>query len=298
MDVQVNLNLDIGEKLVEKIADAVEIIYDPYGDKKAYKELVKTIFNDIGENETLSYEDKIGIAQECRFLLKKNKNRKKIISDAIGYLQENASPNLVDDSWLVNFWDKAGTVSDEMFQNLWSRILAEEVNKPNTVSKRLLHNLSLMSTYDANNFINLCRFCFFEQIYKVAHPIIFIKDDSAFYSSFDITSDVLKELEQFSLIETNYDTGFVFLNRKILTYGQTSLDMQAKRIPVGNVKLTSDGQKLFSIISKSQDSKILDYTIEKLQYTNCEIKAYFRTHVNTPYASQVASLLDKSSAQN
>ena len=76
MDVQINL--DVGEKLVEKIADAVEIIYDPYGDKKAYKELVKTIFNDIGENETLSYEEKIGIAQECRFLLKKNKNRKKI----------------------------------------------------------------------------------------------------------------------------------------------------------------------------------------------------------------------------
>lgn len=273
MDVQINL--DVGEKLVEKIADAVEIIYDPYGDKKAYKELVKTIFNDIGENETLSYEEKIGIAQECRFLLKKNKNRKKIISDAIGYLQENASPNLVDDSWLVNFWDKAGTVSDEMFQNLWSRILAEEVNKPNTVSKRLLHNLSLMSVNDANNFMNLAKFCFLDKYdNNISQPIVYIKEDPDFYASYGIYSYVLKELEQFSLIETNYDTGFAFINRKILFYLRTTLEIDAPRIPIGNVRLTADGQKLFAIISKSQRDKILDYTVEKLQYKNCETKTY------------------------
>ena len=282
MDVQINL--DVGEKLVEKIADAVEIIYDPYGDKKAYKELVKTIFNDIGENETLSYEEKVGIAQECRFLLKKNKNRKKIISDAIGYLQENASPNLVDDSWLVNFWDKAGTVSDEMFQNLWSRILAEEVNKPNTVSKRLLHNLSLMSVNDANNFMNLAKFCFLDKYdNNISQPIVYIKEDPDFYASYGIYSYVLKELEQFSLIETNYDTGFAFNNRKILFYLRTTLEIDAPRIPIGNVRLTADGQKLFAIISKSQRDKILDYIVEKLQYKNCETKMYRSTKIQSRY---------------
>ena len=189
-------------------------------------------------------------------------------------MQESASPNSVDDSWIVNFWDKAGTVSNEMFQNLWSRILAEEVNNPNTVSKRLIHNLSLMSVSDANNFMNLSKFCFLDKVdNNISQPIIYIKEDPDFYAAYGIYSYVLKELEQFSLIETNYDTGFIFRNRKILYYSGTTLDINAPRIPIGNVRLTSDGQKLLSITSESPRDKILDYTIEKLQYKQCEIRS-------------------------
>lgn len=284
MDMQIHM--DVGEKLVEKIAGAVEIIYDPYGDKKAYRELVRSVFHDISKNDALSDKEKICITNELRFLIKKNKNRETIISNSIGYLNESARPDLIENSWLVNFWDKAGTVSDEMFQDLWSRILAEEVNKPNTISKRLLHNLSLMSVTDANNFLNLAKFCFLDKNdNSISQPIIYIKEDPDFYASYGIYSYILKELEQFSLIETNYDTGFAFNNRKILFYLRTTLEIDAPRIPIGNVRLTGDGQKLFAIISKSQKDKILDYTVEKLQYKNCETKTYRSTKIESKYTS-------------
>lgn len=281
MNVNFNFN-NVVDKLIEKIAGAVEVLYDPNGDKMAYRDLSATILQDIGENKELSYEERISIAQECSFLLKKNRNRRKIISDSIEYLDENASPNLVDDSWLVNFWDKAGTVSDEVFQNLWSHILAKEVNEPNTISKRLLHNLSLMSNNDANNFLNLAQFCFIDKnVQDISHPIIFIKEDPEFYASFGIYSNVLKELEQFCLIETNYDSGFAFKNGKILSYLQSTLEINAPRIPIGNVRLTTDGQKLLTIISKSHKDIILDFTIEKLQYKKCNTKIYRSTHIKS-----------------
>ena len=59
--MDMHVNIDVGEKLVEKIAGAVEIVYDPRGDKKTYREFVRNIFRDIGEDKSISYEEKIGI---------------------------------------------------------------------------------------------------------------------------------------------------------------------------------------------------------------------------------------------
>lgn len=38
--MQIEVHLSAGEKLIEKIARAIEIVYDPIGDKKAYKTLI------------------------------------------------------------------------------------------------------------------------------------------------------------------------------------------------------------------------------------------------------------------
>lgn len=262
---------DLKTKLIHKIADAVEILYDPYGLREAQKNYTKLLLEKIVNDDNLSIEEQMAAIQEYEFLLKKNKNRHKIISEAQSFLSEEAQPEKVDDSWIVNFWDKAGTVTDSVFQEMWSRILAEEVNHPSTISKRLLLNLSLMSSEDANKFLNLSRFCFLDKFVDMAHPIIYIKEFSGDYAKSKITTDMLKELEQFDLIETNYETGFSFKKKKVLTYQDYVIELYARRIPVGNVKLTADGQKLFKIIKKQNNNQILDYTIEKLQYKKCNV---------------------------
>lgn len=276
---------EVSDKLIEKIAQAVEIVYDPYGLKKAQRDFTSIFIKDLANNNDLPIDERMALIQEYEFLLKKNKNRKKIIQDTSPYLNEGAQPKAVDDSWVVNFWDKSGTISDSFFQDLWSRILAEEVNNPKTVSKKLLHNLSLMSKKDANNFLNLSRFCFYDKKQNIAHPIIFIKEHAGDYSHSKITTKVLNELEQYSLIETNYETGFAFNNKKVLCYQNYIVELRGKRIHVGNVRLTEDGQKLFKIIDKKNNSQIFEYTIEQLQYNNTSVQVTNK-YSGTNYGSQ------------
>ncbi len=263
---------EINEKLIEKISEAVGIIYDPYGLKKGQREFTKVLFEKTANRDDLSLEEQMALIQEYKFLLSKNKNRGAIVKKAYKHLKDTAEPNDVDNSWIFNFWDKSGTVSDEALQDIWGKILANQVNDPNSISKRLLHNLSLMSKQDADNFSNLARFCFDDYKDDIAHPLIFIKDHSKTYANSRITTDMLKELELFSLIETNYETGFAFEKKKVFTYQNRIIEVKKDRIEAGNVKLTEDGQRLYKIIGKRERSEIFEYTIERLQYRDCSIK--------------------------
>ncbi len=263
---------EINEKLIEKISEAVGIIYDPYGLKKGQREFTKVLYEKTANRDDLSLEEQMALIQEYKFLLSKNKNRGTIVKKAYEHLKDTAEPNAVDNSWIFNFWDKAGTISDDTLQDIWGKILANQVNEPNSISKRLLHNLSLMSKQDAENFSNLARFCFDDYKDDIAHPLIFIKDHSKTYANSRITTNMLKELELFSLIETNYETGFAFEKKKILRYQNQIVEIEKDRIEAGNVRLTEDGQRLYRIIGKKERNDIFDYTIERLQYNNCDVK--------------------------
>ena len=263
---------EINEKLIEKISEAVGIIYDPYGLKKGQREFTKVLYEKTANRDDLSLEEQMALIQEYKFLLSKNKNRSTILKKAYKHLKDDAEPNEADNSWIFNFWDKSGTISDEMLQDIWGKVLANEVNEPHSISKRLLHNLSLMSKHDADNFSNLARFCFDDYKDDIAHPLIFIKDHSKTYANSRITTNMLKELELFSLIETNYETGFAFEKKKVFTYQNRIIEVKKDRIEAGNVRLTEDGQRLYKIIGKRERSEIFEYTIERLQYRDCNVK--------------------------
>ena len=271
MDFNVTANLSESVKiLIEKISNAVGILYDPLGIKRGKRAFVDSLYSNIINDNTLSWQEKAAIINECILVLKKSKNRSDIINKAIPLVNQNANPRGIDDSWILNFLDKSGTVSEEDMQIIWSRILAEEANEPNTVSKRLLHNLALMSKKDALNFINLSKFCFFDKKANLVHPIIFIKDFPRLYADWNITTKILNELDQFFLIETNYDNNFIFKERKELIYTNCFIEVYSKKINVGNVRFTEDGQVLFQMIDKLNEYKILEFIIsvwENLKYT-------------------------------
>ncbi len=271
MEITIDAN-EMGGKLIDKISNAIDVVFDPQGLKKGQRTFSKIFFTELANRDDLSIEEKMAMIQEYRFLLFKNKNIYKIIFGAEKYLLDTAMPEKIDDSWIAVFWDKAGVILDEELQEIWSKVLAQEANRPNSISKRLLHNLSLMSLEDARNFENIGRFCFDDKRYDLAHPIIYIREHPGAYKKSGITTKILKELELFSLIETNYDTGFAFNNRQLLTYMGYSIEVKAKRINVGNVKLTEDGQRLYKIIEKQRKEQIFAYTIENLEYKNCSIK--------------------------
>lgn len=267
--------------VVNKICDAVgfvvqDMIWDPTGLKRARINTADAYLKNILDSE-MSYEEKRVLIQEFKLMFKKSDNRKEIINNAFPHIEETSNPENVENGWIFDFWDKSGSISTEDLQKLWGKVLAQEINKPNTVSKKLLHNLSIMSYQDALNFMNLCRFCFEDTFKDLAYPFIYIKERKNTYENSKITTNILKELEQFSLIEINYDTGFCFYNKIKISHGRYDAVILADKIPAGNVILTTDGQVLYKIVKELSESnrnkhQIFEYVIEHLQNQKCNIE--------------------------
>ena len=267
--------------VINKICDAVgfvvqDMIWDPTGLKRARINTADAYLKNILDSE-MSYEEKRVLIQEFKLMFKKSDNRKEIINNAFPHIEETSNPENVENGWIFDFWDKSGSISTEDLQKLWGKVLAQEINKPNTVSKKLLHNLSIMSYQDALNFMNLCRFCFEDTFKDLAYPFIYIKERKNTYENSKITTNILKELEQFSLIEINYDTGFCFYNKIKISHGRYDAVILADKIPAGNVILTTDGQVLYKIVKELSESnrnkhQIFEYVIEHLQNQKCNIE--------------------------
>lgn len=248
--------------LIEKISNAIGYIYDPNGLIPANREFTSYFAKTIAQDTNLSPEEKFAINAEMNVLMKKNNNRKDIIEKTISKLDSNSKPIQISDDWMFDFWEKAGAIHNEELKNLWSNIFIHELNNPSSVSKRLLHNVSIMSHKDALDFVDFTKFCFYDTVHiDLAHPIIFIKDNEDMYNRFGITTQILHKLEQYSLIETNYDVGFAYKNKKRFLYTNCYITLEAKIIPAGYVQLTEDGQVLLSVVDKINSTKILDFII-------------------------------------
>lgn len=267
--------------VINKICDAVgfvvqDMIWDPTGLKRARKNTADTYLKNILDSD-MSYEEKQVLIQEFKLMFKKSDNRKKIINNSFSHIEDVSNLEKVENGWVFEFWDKSGSVSTEDLQKLWGRVLAQEINKPNTVSKKLLHNLSIMSYQDALNFMNLCRFCFDDTFKDLTYPFVYIKELENTYKNSKITTNILKELEQFSLIEINYEAGFCFENKIKISHSRYDAIILSKKIPAGNVRFTSDGQVLYKIVSELSESRrnknqIFEFVIDHLQNQKCNIE--------------------------
>ena len=105
----------------------------------------------------------------------RQKNMEDITAKALPELNEDAKPESMDDDWIVNFFDKGRIISDSEMQELWSRILVGEANKPGTYSRRTVNSLSDIDKTDADLFTEFCGFVW--MIEKDPMPLIFGKVD-------------------------------------------------------------------------------------------------------------------------
>lgn len=257
--------------MIKIIEGTREDLDDPHKIGKIAITGINKVVNNMADDDNISYEKRLLFCSQL-FERRKIKNVSEIIKKALNEIEDDVKTKDIDEDWLLDYFDKASCITSGMFQDLWAKILSEEIKEPNTISRRLLHNLYLMNKNDAQNFLELSRFCFYDRYEDLVHPLIYIRGHEKEYAKSRITTEILKEMEQFSLIETNYDTGFAFTNKKTLIYTNHCIVIKAPIIPAGNVRLTKDGQRLFKIIDKMNSNQILEYTISRLQYENCTVE--------------------------
>ncbi len=181
-------------KLIECVSAGIGKVYEPIHVKrmaKAKKEEIKLIGEAIANNLEIPsrYENGqiIMDSTETEELIKrtssrvvykelrKQQNIESVVGQTYNLLENEPSVTneAVNQDWLYKFFDVAGEISDEYMQNLWARILAGEIKKPNTYTLRTLNTLKNITRAEAILFTELLPFSLFSS----DGPIIYANNE-------------------------------------------------------------------------------------------------------------------------
>lgn len=198
----------------------------------------------------------------------------KIVKKSINDIRQDADPSTLNEDWLSFFVDRAKNITTEEMQFIWARVLAESINDNNICSKTLLHTLSLLSSGDAMDFQNVCRFCLSEfrpkERYNTdrinVYPIVFFSKNIEYFKEANLSRGKLSRLERLGLLDLNYTHEFSLPPSAFpLVFGRFVVDYAGtNNIETGNVVFTYDGYLLYQIIEKvnSNPRKTLEFIFE------------------------------------
>jgi len=265
---------------VKNFYEVIDGILQPRGIDLAIQNAHIKIIEQHIAREDLDEEAKIAFVCSYKKTIKEYRNICTVVKGAANNISDNAKPHEVDEDWFVFFFDKVRLISNESFQVLWSRILANEVNCPGKYSRALLHTLSIMDSSQAADFCNLSKFCMYEYgNEQIVHPLIFISDNRQEYETENLSRTQLAEFERLGLVLCDFKGEFTFYKKKVFRYGNHVIAVYGdpnagQKIYAGNVHFTNNGLALFSIVGdefKQYDSAVLDSFITKFQQRNCEV---------------------------
>ena len=120
------------------------------------KKEFEKVLGKLVETGRLSYVE----LYKCRNFLKIAKRADDMIasyqeSQSEIEVEENVDPTTFSFDWLMRFFDAVGNISSEDLQQLWGRVLANEIVKPKVCSLRTLDMIRNMSSEEANIFSDL-----------------------------------------------------------------------------------------------------------------------------------------------
>nr|WP_302597966.1 DUF2806 domain-containing protein [uncultured Cellulosilyticum sp.] len=264
---------DIANNLINKFSSAIGWCATPKGLKHTQLEAYNSIISEIAKRDDINPIERGAIISNWKKAIKEYTNQYDILEVAIEHLTPTAHPENLDEEWLQFFVEKSKLASKDETKLLWGKILAEECNNPNSVSKSLLNTLSLIDSNLALAFTKVVSHSIIAEDDE-ALPIISFNDNQSYYDNINLSFSVLTELDNYNLIKFNALTGYA-LQRESLsaTYFNTKLEAksQTSSIPIGNVILTNDGAQLFKIIDKEKYDKFLEMVLQHFTKNNMAI---------------------------
>jgi hypothetical protein len=81
-----------------------------------------------------------------------------ITAKAIPHLKENADAHSISKDWMAYFFERCKLVTDDLMQEHWARILAEEANHPKSISRRAIQVMSQLEKNEAELFSRLRKY--------------------------------------------------------------------------------------------------------------------------------------------
>jgi hypothetical protein len=255
------------EKLIDTVARGIGLLYHPRHVKQASTAAAEAIVA-----ETKAAELSKDIRQRAKFrreveALHHQANLENIAGKAEKYLPEEVSPIPVDQGWTSAFANEAKTASRDDLQELWARILAEEVSAPGSISTRTLSLLKKVSASDAARFQRVASIC-------VESLVPGVRDQGIV--EIGLSTNDLKELADRGLIHSALDMTVNFAPGTQLQYFRQIWQLQNSTggpVPVPLLMLTDCGIDLLRVTERHavpNFAAIVESTI-KARNANCSL---------------------------
>ena len=202
---------------------------------------------------------------------KRLSNLQKIVSQTQEKLPDQVGNEPVDPDWTARFFQSAQDVSAEEMQQIWSSILAGEVEFPGRTSLRTLEILKNMTKKDAELFSSIMRYTVGASIFK---NIKSINDHINFKYS-----DILL-LGELGLIQMNADLSIKLKRERYTELGSHGdhflrlyTESRDKDIHVPVYKLTQPAKELSLFLDHSTDFKYLKLLSQFFKQRDCQLQA-------------------------
>lgn len=215
-------------KLIDATANAVGILYEPTRiRRKARAEADAAAILARGDEEV----QEINLRAAERLAnneSRRQKNIESIVVQAVEALPDQVSDEPVDEDWVAQFFSYSQDVSNKQMQDVWAKILAGEVTKPNSFSPRTLHIVRHLRQNEATDFRVFCSHVFNLQY--------LIRSDAtdAYIASLGLNTMTLQNLENVGLINTG-------------------LSFNSKSFGGGSMSLQYFGQSYSMTLNESED---------------------------------------------
>lgn len=230
-------------KFIEALDDVIET-----GNHQAMKRLISIFSESDGqlEERTLSRV----LAQEMRYQL----NAENVTVAAAQFFEddEQVTDKPVNRDWIDSFYDSLRFVSDEEMQLFWAKVLAGEVKKPGSFSRRTLEMLRLLTTEDALIFEAL------GNLAVRAGQWTFIVRGDYLEEKFKITFQNILALREAGLIMDADGLAQTYGHEGILIYGDRAIYMLAtSSFSIPTWGFTKTGLELLRMIKFNPNGEFL-----------------------------------------
>ncbi len=272
-------------KLIEEVSKGIGGVYKPLGtvlntkaeayrikkmtEAKSYQiKMLKENLTDEKNELVITNEDfeiKLkGNSIETRAIetmvhkeVQKQINLENIISKSIEFIRGNSivTEEPVDTDWMTRFINISQDISNAEMQILWSKILSDEVVKPNSYSLRTLEVLRNLSSNEAklfSRFVNLS--------VKISGSFRVINDDK-YLSENNISLEDINLLKELNLINTDLSYSIHPGEKLIIPYYDKVMFVNngtQNDLSFNIISLTRIGNEIHNLIDKDYRVSILE----------------------------------------
>lgn len=206
--------------------------------------------------------------------MRKQKNIEDVVNEAKAILQDEneVADEVVNEDWLMRFFNSIQDISNTDMQKLWGKVLAGEIKSPNSFTLRSLDTLSKLTKQEATLFEEL-------RPYIINYRGTFaILNDDEINKRYNVLYGKIVEMSECGLIDSSgsmqLTLGVTAQYPLELIYDMKLLksnNIEEKKIIIPIYKLTQTGQDILSVVADNYDENYLQDVANYLAKNNREI---------------------------
>ena len=260
--ITVNIDGKPLEKLIEVVSNGIGTLYRPRkirkeADAQAYAIKVLGIAKAIAGSDARLIDaettERIGqrlVAQEIR---RQNNIDSVVEAAAVEMKGKQVSDDPVSDDWTTRFFGYVQDVSEEDMQAIWAKILAREIEKPNSFSIRLLNLMSMLSRKEAEVIGNMAQFVVYSYTSQDAYILNSKKIEELKFNDIMLLME-LGLLDGSSNLAITFDKNGADSINLLLTKKDTGLFVSStqEHMFVHIYKLTSLGREIMQLVDGAE----------------------------------------------